>query len=74
MLLFKATLIISKNKRMNWPSDWHLLRPNDTKQRNPTSEKIFCLQDSKHSRNLSDYVRLEYFDFCKDEGRLKDFA
>ena len=41
MLLFKATLMIYNNKRMNWPSDWRILRPNDTKQRNPAPEKSF---------------------------------
>ena len=49
MLLFKATLIISKNKRMNWPSDWRILRPNDTKQRNLASEKSFVCRN----RNIS---------------------
>ena len=41
MLLFKATLMIYNNKRMNWLSDWRILRPNDTKQRNPASKKSF---------------------------------
>ena len=74
MLLFKTTLMIYENKRMNWTSEWRILRPSDTEQRNPASEKIFCLQELKHSRNLNDYVRLEDFGFCKDEGRAKHFA
>ena len=62
MLLFNATLMIYKNKRINWPSDWRILRPYETKQRNPASVK-------KHSKNLNDCVRLEDFDFCKDKRK-----
>lgn len=74
--VLKATLMmIYKNKRMIWPSDWRILCPNDTK-RNPATKKIFCLQESRHAiaRNLSDYVPLEVFNFCKDEEEAKHFA
>ena len=58
---------------MNRPSDWRIWRPNDTiKQRDPASDKIFCLQESKHSRDYN--VQLEDFDFCKDERKAKRFA
>ena len=32
---------------MNWPSHWRILRPNDTKQRNPASEKNLLLAGFK---------------------------